>query len=151
MSVAPGTWRRGGRGVGVPSRFVALALLAALGLPACGDDPGHQMASPEQIRAAAERCGLRGFSGNPAGDYWDASVPHEVANWVVIEDCIYEDLGRQGLVATRAWIEQEWEAARKASNCPRDPISNQCTLHRRNPDPTAGSVHDATIPADPKL
>jgi hypothetical protein len=84
------------------------------------------MARPNQIRTAAEHCGLDDFDGNPAGAYWDANVPHSVENWVVIEDCIYDELGRRGLRATRSMNIYEWDAARAASGCRRDPTSGFC-------------------------
>lgn len=101
-------------------------LLATLTVPACSDPGMKDMARPAQIRSAAERCGLKGFQGNSAGAYWDANVPHTVENWVVVEDCIYDDLKRSGLRATRATNIHEWEDARKASNCRRDPATEFC-------------------------
>lgn len=101
-------------------------LLATLSLSACHDPEMDDMARPGQIRAAAERCGLKGFEGNSAGAYWDANVPHTVENWIEIEDCIYDDLNRSGLRATRAMNIYEWDAAREASGCRRDPASGVC-------------------------
>jgi hypothetical protein len=101
-------------------------LLATLAVSACGNEAMEGMARPNQIRSAAERCGLKGFDGNPAGEAWDANVPHTVENWVVIEDCIYDDLKRSGLRATRRLNIYEWEDARKASNCDRDPTTGFC-------------------------
>lgn len=109
------------------SRYLAL-VIAILAAPACGDDSEtRDMARPNQIRAAAERCGLQGFDGNSAGAYWDANVPHSVENWVVIEDCIYADLESDGLRATRFMNIYEWDEARIASGCQRDPASGACT------------------------
>lgn len=102
------------------------SVLATLAVSACSDPDMRDMARPAQIRLAAERCGLNGFEGNSAGAYWDANVSHTVENWVVIEDCIYADLTRRGLNATRAMNIYEWEDARKASNCPRDPGTGFC-------------------------
>ena len=108
-------------------RFLSAALLlVTLAVSACGDPDMDDMARPNQIRSAAERCGLDGFGGNPAGAYWDANVPHSVRNWVVIEDCIYDELGRSGLRATRFMNTYEWDAARVASGCHRDPTSGFC-------------------------
>lgn len=97
-----------------------------LAVSACGGGEMRDMARPNQIRAAAERCGLDGFNGNSAGAYWDANVPHNIENWVVIEDCIYADLEASGLRATRFMNIYEWDAARVASGCRRDPTSGFC-------------------------
>jgi hypothetical protein len=106
--------------------LAAVCLLASLAVSACGDADMDDMARPNQIRAAAERCGLEGFEGNRAGAYWDANVPHSVHNWVVVEDCIYGDLEKSGLRATRFMNTYEWDAARAASGCRRDPASGFC-------------------------
>ncbi|MFZ2030246.1 MAG: hypothetical protein WAU68_08060 [Vitreimonas sp.] len=104
-----------------PACVLAMALVSA-----CDDAPDPGFAGPNQIRLAAERCGLRGFAGNRAGVNWDANVPHNVENWVVVEDCIYDELDKRGLRATRAMNIYEWDAAREASGCRRDPTTRVC-------------------------
>jgi len=101
-------------------------MLATLHLSACHDPEFDDMARPNQIRAAADECGLEGFDGNRAGADWDANVPHSVENWVVVEDCIYNELENDGLRATRFMNIYEWDAAREASGCRRHPTSGFC-------------------------
>lgn len=108
-------------------RKALIACVAAiLAVSACEDPEMADMARPDEIRMSAERCGLKGFDGNRAGAYRDANVPHDVEDWIIIEDCIYSDLERNGLRATRALNIYEWDAAREASKCRRDPSSGAC-------------------------
>jgi hypothetical protein len=72
---------------------------------ACGFDPhageDELWATPEQIVAAAERCGVRDFKPTKANARWAAYVPGEDVQTGVKTSCIYADLARQGLQATR--------------------------------------------------
>jgi hypothetical protein len=83
-------------------RSAAALLLCAA---ACGFDPdaGEDAlwATPEQIVEAAERCGIRDFKPTKANARWAAYVPGEDAQTGVKTSCIYDDLQRQGLLATR--------------------------------------------------
>ena len=49
----------------------------------------------------AARCGVPNFEPTPAGDAWAAYVPETVANHQAKEDCIYDGLRREDLLATR--------------------------------------------------
>ena len=64
-------------------------------------DEDSDMASRDQIIAAAERCGVKNFEPKPAGDGWAAYVPGEDPDRGSRTNCIYDDLRAQGLEATR--------------------------------------------------
>ena len=75
--------------------------VAALLLSGCFLGDENDWASRGQIVEAAGRCGLSGFEPTEAGTAWAAYVPASVPDHAAKEDCIYNDLGRQGLLATR--------------------------------------------------
>ncbi len=85
----------------IAQRLMFLAPFVGLLISGCDDAPMPGYAAPSQIQAAAERCGLRDFEGSRIGSNYDANVPRTVENWATIEDCIYADLQRSGLKATR--------------------------------------------------
>lgn len=58
-------------------------------------------ASREQVVEAAARCGVRDFQPTKAGAAWAAYVPGEDPDHGPQGDCIYADLKRRGLLATR--------------------------------------------------
>ncbi|MBI1685084.1 hypothetical protein [Caulobacter hibisci] len=64
-----------------------------------GDE--NRWASPRQIADAAARCGLPAFKPTKVGDAWAAYVDRSVPGHEAKEDCIYADVERQGLLATR--------------------------------------------------
>ena len=70
---------------------------AALTLAGCFIGDENNWASRSEIIAAAERCGVPDFEPTRAGSAYAAYVPANRAK----EDCIYADLERQGLLATR--------------------------------------------------
>ena len=75
--------------------------LPALALSGCFIGDENDWASRKQIVATAERCGITGFEPTKAGDAWAAYVPETAPDAKRKEDCIYADLERQGLLATR--------------------------------------------------
>ena len=83
-------------------RLAAVFLLCAA---SCGFDPdaGEDAlwATPEQIVAAAERCGIRDFKPTKANARWAAYVPGEDVQTGIKTNCIYDDLHKQGLQVTR--------------------------------------------------
>jgi hypothetical protein len=66
-----------------------------------GDENAGRWSTPDQIRAAAARCGIADFEPTPAGDAWAAYVADTVPDHQAKEDCIYADLERQGNLTTR--------------------------------------------------
>lgn len=78
---------------------VTVCLLLAGCFP--GDDGDTHWANREQIVQAASRCGIQGFKPTQVGAAWAAYVPGESPDNGAQGDCIYADLKRQGLTATR--------------------------------------------------
>ena len=79
-------------------RWLALALAAALSGCFIGDE--NDWADRGDI-IDAERCGVEDFQPTEIGDAYAAYVPSSVPAARLKEDCIYNDLHRQGLLATR--------------------------------------------------
>jgi hypothetical protein len=75
--------------------------VAAILLSGCFYGNEDDWADAEQIVEAASRCGLADFEPTPAGAAFAAYVPSTVPDAQAKEDCIYRDLERQGLLATR--------------------------------------------------
>lgn len=75
--------------------------LSALILAACFYGDENDWAEREQIIEAASRCGVTRFEPTEAGDAYAAYVPKTIPDAREKEDCIYRDLDRQGLLATR--------------------------------------------------
>lgn len=75
----------------------------AVGTSGCfwGDENAGRWSTPEQIKAAAARCGIANFKPTKAGDGWAAYVDASVPDHAAKEDCIYADLERQGKLTTR--------------------------------------------------
>lgn len=81
-----------------------IALLAgAVLMGGCfpGAEWAGEFSTPDQIRAAARRCGVDHFEPTRAGAAWAAYVRADVPDHRAKEDCIYADLERQGLRTTR--------------------------------------------------
>jgi hypothetical protein len=76
------------------------AFTLLLGMAGCGLDP-HDWANRRQIIEAADRCGVSNFRPTRAGAGWAAYVEPPTPAAKVQEDCIYDDLARQGLRVTR--------------------------------------------------
>jgi hypothetical protein len=83
-----------------PVKAIVVASIT-LSLTACFYGDENDWASPSQITDAASRCGLKDFHPTSAGDAWAAWVPKTVSGAAKKENCIYKDLERQGLLATR--------------------------------------------------
>lgn len=66
-----------------------------------GDEDAGEWATPDEIRAAAARCGVERFEPTRAGDGWAAYVDEAVTDHATKEDCIYADLERRGRLVTR--------------------------------------------------
>ena len=99
----PDARRRGvGSGSLTPLRLLAVLLLAT-STSGCfwGDENADRWSTPEQIKAAAARCGIADFKPTKAGDAWAAYVDPNVPDHATKEDCIYADLERQGKLTTR--------------------------------------------------
>jgi hypothetical protein len=64
-------------------------------------DSRPNYASRREIIAAAERCGVPNFVPQEAGTAWSAQVSHDVEDWHAKEDCIYNDIHGQGMIAPR--------------------------------------------------
>lgn len=96
--------RRGRLG---PGALIAVRILfvavAALAMSGCflGNEFEDEMATPDQIKAAAARCGVSNFRPTKAGAGWAAYVDKSVPDSETKADCIYADLERQGLRTTR--------------------------------------------------
>lgn len=92
--------RRLGRGA-----LIRIAAIVALTVATAGcfwgDENAGRWSTPDQIRAAAARCGIADFEPTPAGDAWAAYVDDTVPDHQAKEDCIYADLERQGKLTTR--------------------------------------------------
>jgi hypothetical protein len=58
-------------------------------------------ANQKDIKAAAVRCGVPALEPTKAGAAWAAYVPKTVSDHARKEDCIYNDLKRQGFMVTR--------------------------------------------------
>lgn len=84
-------------------RIFALALFGAgtLSISGCFIGPDDEWATRAQVVEAAERCGLPLFQPQRVGNAWSAHVPESVSEHKIKEDCIYEQLTRRGLLATR--------------------------------------------------
>ncbi len=84
------------------SRIILAASCAATALSGCFIGDENDWASARQVREAAARCGLPEFEPTAApGGAYAAYVPNSVPDARAKEDCIYADLGRQALLATR--------------------------------------------------
>lgn len=83
-------------------RHVSVVAAAAM-LCGCfvGDENAGKWSTPEQIKAAAARCGLGSFAPTKVGDSWAAYVSPSVPDHEAKEDCIYADLAHQGRLTTR--------------------------------------------------
>ena len=75
--------------------------LAAMSLAGCFYGDEFDWASRTDIVEAAARCGLQDFEPTRAGSAWAAYVRPPVPGGQAKEDCIYNDLSRRGLLATR--------------------------------------------------
>lgn len=84
------------------ARCVAVVTAAAL-LSGCfvGDENAGKWSTPDQIKAAAARCGLSSFEPTRVGNGWAAYVGESVPDHRAKEDCIYADLTGQGRLTTR--------------------------------------------------
>lgn len=82
-----------------PLAFLALA--AALVTSGCFVGDENHWASRNQIADAAARCGVPDFKPTKIGTAWAAYVDGENPDHGPKGDCIYADLERQGLQATR--------------------------------------------------
>ncbi|MGV3579662.1 hypothetical protein [Brevundimonas sp.] len=82
---------------------VFIVLMASASVSGCfvGDDSADEWSTPEQIKAAASRCGLDDFEPTRAGGAWAAYVDETVPDHQAKEDCIYSDLAEQGRLTTR--------------------------------------------------
>jgi hypothetical protein len=80
-----------------------LVLVAALSLGGCfpWDENAGRWSNPEQIKAAAARCGISDFKPTKAGAAWAAYVDDSVPDHAAKEDCIYADLESRGRLTTR--------------------------------------------------
>lgn len=78
-----------------------IILAAALGAAGCFSGDMEGWASRRQIVEAAARCGVPDFKPMKAGAAWAAYVDETVPDHEAKEDCIYNDLQGQGLLATR--------------------------------------------------
>jgi len=81
--------------------FLIAMMVTAAGGCFYGDEFADERATPEQIRAAAARCGIDDFEPTKAGDGWAAYVGDDVPDHEAKEDCIYADLKSQGRLTTR--------------------------------------------------
>ena len=78
-----------------------LALAGALATSGCFAGDENSWASRKQIVEAAARCGVPNFEPTKAGAAWAAYVDGENPDHGPKGDCIYADLKRRGLLATR--------------------------------------------------
>jgi hypothetical protein len=83
-------------------RLVSVVAAAAM-LSGCfvGDENASKWSTPDQIKAAAARCGLASFAPTQVGAGWAAYVSASVPDHEAKEDCIYADLAGQGRLTTR--------------------------------------------------
>jgi hypothetical protein len=84
-----------------PRFLIVVAVMISLGGCFYGDENAGRFSTPEQIKAAAARCGLSDFEPTKAGDAWAAYVDESVPDHAAKEDCIYDDLASQGRLTTR--------------------------------------------------
>jgi hypothetical protein len=84
-----------------PQRLKTLLLPALLLLSGCFVGDENDWASRDQIVQAASRCGITDFEPQQVGGAFTAYVPATVPAAKDKEDCIYRDLARHGLLATR--------------------------------------------------
>lgn len=82
-----------------PTVLILAVMASALAGCFVGDE--NRWADRRQIIDAAGRCGLREFTPTKIGNGWAAYVDRRVPQPRAKEDCIYADLKRQGLLATR--------------------------------------------------
>jgi len=80
---------------------IAPFLPALLLLSACFYGDETDWADSHDIKEAAASCGVPDLEPTEAGSGWAAYVPETVPDARKKEDCIYAELDRQGLVATR--------------------------------------------------
>jgi hypothetical protein len=82
---------------------VLAVVIAAAATSGCfvGDEFADEWSTPEQIKAAAARCGIDNFEPTRAGGAWAAYVDDSVPDHEAKEDCIYADLEGQGRRTTR--------------------------------------------------
>jgi len=83
-------------------RFLAV-VTASVSLGGCfyGDENAGRFSTPDQIKAAATRCGVSDFEPTKVGDAWAAYVDDSVPDHATKEDCIYADLAERGRLTTR--------------------------------------------------
>ena len=83
--------------------YFPIAMIAAISLGGCfyGDENAGRWSTPDQIRAAAVRCGVSDLEPTKVGGGWAAYVDDSVPDHAAKEDCIYADLARQGRLTTR--------------------------------------------------
>ncbi len=72
--------------------IVGFVAIISFGCCFYGDENAGRFSTPEQIKAAAARCGVSDFEPTKAGDAWAAYVDDSVPDHAAKEDCIYEDL-----------------------------------------------------------
>ncbi|WP_157081901.1 hypothetical protein [Sphingomonas pruni] len=77
------------------------AVVGMLLLSGCFWGSEYNWADEKQIIDAAKRCGVEDLKPTKAGDAWAAYVPDTVPDHARKEDCIYNDLHKQGLLVTR--------------------------------------------------
>lgn len=82
---------------------LSAVLLLTVGVGGCFwfDEDAGKWSTPDQIRAAAARCGIADFEPTRAGDAWAAYVDDSVPDHQAKEDCIYADLEAQDRLTTR--------------------------------------------------
>jgi hypothetical protein len=83
-------------------RFVVV-LTATISLGGCfpWDEDAGRFSTPDQINAAAARCGVSDFVPTQAGAAWAAYVDDSVPDHAAKEDCIYAELASEGRLTTR--------------------------------------------------
>lgn len=84
-----------------PARPVLVVTAAMLNGCFVGDENAGKWSTPDQIKAAAARCGLSRFEPTKVGEGWAAYVSASVPDHKAKEDCIYADLAGQGRLTTR--------------------------------------------------
>jgi hypothetical protein len=83
-------------------RFL-IAVTVTISVAGCfyGDENAGRFSTPDEIKAAAARCGVSDFKPTKAGDAWAAYVHDSIPDHAAKEDCIYADLSSQGRLTTR--------------------------------------------------
>lgn len=83
-------------------RFLLL-LTTTISLAGCfpWDENAGRWSTPDEIKAAAVRCGVGDFKPTKAGAAWAAYVDNSVPDRAAKEDCIYADLETKGRLTTR--------------------------------------------------